>query len=44
MKVSFMEIYNDVLFDLLNPQTSSQLKLKEHGDHIFVNNLSEIEI
>jgi hypothetical protein len=47
IKVCFLEIYNDVLMDLLNPTPHdghANLKLKEQGDNIFIQNLCEIEI
>lgn len=44
LKISFIEIYNDVLMDLLDPAAQASLKLKEQGDNIFVQNLKEIEI
>lgn len=44
LKLSFMEIYNDVLMDLLDPTAQANLKLKEQGNNIFVSNQLEMEV
>jgi len=46
LKFSMLEIYQEQLYDLLNPDTKSQdLKIKEHSKKgIYVENLSEVYI
>ena len=43
--VSFLEIYNEVIHDLLNPQSDKPLKVREHPDMgIYVENLCELSV
>ncbi|KAJ8600270.1 hypothetical protein CTAYLR_000634 [Chrysophaeum taylorii] len=43
--VSFLEIYNEVIHDLLNPQSNKVLKIREHPDMgIYVESLCELAV
>lgn len=43
--VSFLEIYNEVIHDLLNPQSDKVLKVREHPDMgIYVEHLCELAV
>lgn len=43
--VSFLEIYNEVIHDLLNPQADKVLKVREHPDMgIYVEHLCELAV
>ena len=45
VRVSFIEIYNDSIQDLLNQNDSTKLELKEHPERgVFINNLTEKQV
>ena len=44
LKLSFFEIYNDVISDLLSEGVNSGLKLKEAGPLILISGLSEHQV
>ena len=42
--VSFMELYNEELIDLLNPRSDKPLVIREDAGKIFVENVGEEEV
>ncbi|PRP83750.1 chromosome-associated kinesin KIF4-like [Planoprotostelium fungivorum] len=42
--VSFLELYNEEIRDMLNPSSDKPLSIREDNLGVFVNNLSELEV
>eukprot|EP01117_Protostelium_nocturnum_P017757 TRINITY_DN7284_c0_g1_i1.p1 TRINITY_DN7284_c0_g1~~TRINITY_DN7284_c0_g1_i1.p1 ORF type:complete len:648 (-),score=234.36 TRINITY_DN7284_c0_g1_i1:1817-3595(-) len=44
LNVSFLELYNEEIKDMLNPSGDKSLSIREDSMGVFVNNLSEIQV